>query len=71
MRIPPTVSGDRRKLPREQFELARDAVHAARRRQAADLHPRWPLEQILNALTAAGHESSEPSANESFTDECG
>jgi predicted nucleic acid-binding protein len=35
-------------------DLAPDAVHAALEQQAADLHPPWPLEQLLNALTTAG-----------------
>jgi hypothetical protein len=35
-------------------DLAPDAVRAALERQAADLHPPWPLEQLLDALTTAG-----------------
>lgn len=35
-------------------DLAPDAVRAALEQQAADLHPAWPLEQLLDALATAG-----------------
>src|SRR5919198_179696 len=35
-------------------DLNPDAVRAALEQQGADLHPPWPLEQLLNALTTAG-----------------
>jgi predicted nucleic acid-binding protein len=35
-------------------DLAPEAVRAALEQQAADLHPPWSLEQLLNALTTAG-----------------
>jgi predicted nucleic acid-binding protein len=35
-------------------DLAPEAVRAALDQQAADLHPPWPLEQLLAALTTAG-----------------
>lgn len=38
----------------DHFDLAPDTVRAALEQQAADLHPPWSLEQLLNALTTAG-----------------
>jgi predicted nucleic acid-binding protein len=35
-------------------DLAPEAVRAALEQQAADLHPPWPLEQLLDALATAG-----------------
>jgi hypothetical protein len=35
-------------------DLAPEAVRAALEQQAADLHPPWPLEQLLEALATAG-----------------
>jgi predicted nucleic acid-binding protein len=35
-------------------DLAPEAVRAALEQQAADLHPPWPLEDLLGALTTAG-----------------
>lgn len=35
-------------------DLAPEAVRAALEQQAADLHPPWPLQQLLDALTTAG-----------------
>ena len=36
------------------YDLSPDGVHAALEQQAADLHPPWPLDQLLDALTKAG-----------------
>lgn len=35
-------------------DLAPEAVRAALEQQASDLHPPWPLEQLLEALATAG-----------------
>ncbi len=35
-------------------DLSPEAARAALEQQAADLHPPWPLEQLLGALAAAG-----------------
>ena len=35
-------------------DLAPEAVRAALEQQAADLHPPWPLERLLDALATAG-----------------
>jgi predicted nucleic acid-binding protein len=35
-------------------DLAPEAVRAALEQQASDLHPAWPLEQLLEALATAG-----------------
>jgi hypothetical protein len=35
-------------------DLAAEAVRAVLEQQAADLHPPWPLERLLDALATAG-----------------
>jgi len=36
------------------YDLDPEAVRAALEQQAADLNPRWPLDELLRALTTAG-----------------